>query len=126
MQNSQLIQRIAYYYVDSLLWSIEVNFDRKDLSPDAVTTIIEDCTSFVNAVIEKYGSKFVEQYQVELGHDFCMTRNGEGLGFWDGDWDQLTDDNGDWLTELANTYHQINPYYGDDNQIYLEKENKHV
>lgn len=34
------------------------------------------------------------------GHDFYLTHNGHGAGFWDGDWPE----HGDRLTELASQY----------------------
>jgi hypothetical protein len=36
----------------------------------------------------------------DAGHDFHLTRNGHGAGFWDGDWKEL----GDRLTEAAKVY----------------------
>ena len=35
----------------------------------------------------------------QAGTDFCFTRNGEGAGFWDGDWS-----NGDSLTAIAKPF----------------------
>lgn len=48
-------------------------------------------------------------------HDFILTRNHHGAGFWDGDWIAPW---GDRLTELAHTYGEINCYVGDDGFIY--------
>lgn len=36
----------------------------------------------------------------QIGHDFCLTRNGHGAGFWDRGWDEL----GEYLSDVARTY----------------------
>jgi hypothetical protein len=49
------------------------------------------------------------------GHDFWLTRNGHGAGFWDGD---LSEDVGNALTEAAKKFGECHLYVGDDGQIY--------
>jgi len=49
------------------------------------------------------------------GHDFWLTRNGHGAGFWDGDW---PDDAGGRLTEASKKYGEFNLYVGDDGLIH--------
>jgi hypothetical protein len=48
-------------------------------------------------------------------HDFILTRNGHGCGFWDGRWN---DPWGDKLTKLAEQFGEIDAYVGDDGLIY--------
>jgi len=48
-------------------------------------------------------------------HDFWLTRNGHGAGFWDGDWD---DETGKRLTTISKKYVEIDLYVGDDGKIY--------
>lgn len=43
-----------------------------------------------------------------LGHDFCLTRNRHGAGFWDRGWEEL----GTWLTSWAHIFGSSN-LYGD-------------
>jgi len=52
----------------------------------------------------------------KAAHDFILTRNGHGAGFWDGDWCQPW---GDKLTELCRKFGELNCYVGDDNLIYF-------
>jgi hypothetical protein len=40
-------------------------------------------------------------------HDWILTRNGEGAGFWDGEWDE---EMGKKLTELSKTFGQLDVY----------------
>jgi hypothetical protein len=49
-------------------------------------------------------------------HDFILTRNHHGAGFWDGDWQAPW---GDRLTALAHTFPQLESYFDDDDILRL-------
>jgi hypothetical protein len=49
-----------------------------------------------------------------IAHDFWLTRNRHGAGFWDGDYGKY----GDQLTSIAKTFSEVDLYIGDDNLIY--------
>lgn len=51
----------------------------------------------------------------QAGHDFWLTRNGHGAGFWDGDW---SEDYADDLAKAAESYGSFDIYLGDDGNIY--------
>jgi hypothetical protein len=51
----------------------------------------------------------------QAAHDFILTRNGHGAGFWDGHWHAPW---GDRLTALAKQFVEIHPYVGEDGMIY--------
>jgi hypothetical protein len=50
-------------------------------------------------------------------HDFILTRNDHGAGFWDGDWHEPW---GSRLTTLAHSFGELSCYIGDDGAIYGE------
>jgi hypothetical protein len=52
----------------------------------------------------------------QAGHDFWMTRNGHGCGFWDGDW---SDNYSDRFTLGSNKYGHVDVELGDDGEIHL-------
>lgn len=53
-----------------------------------------------------------------VAHDFLLTRNGHGVGFWDTDrWQQPW---GDQLTKLAESFGEIHCCVGDDRLIYSD------
>ena len=52
----------------------------------------------------------------QAGHDFWLTQNGHGAGFWDGDWPTY----GEQLTKLAKYYPEINLHITPENQVGLE------
>lgn len=51
----------------------------------------------------------------QAGHDFWLTRNGHGTGFWDRD---LPDGLGDLLTKKAKAFGMCDLYVGDDGKLY--------
>jgi hypothetical protein len=51
----------------------------------------------------------------QLAHDYILTRNRHGAGFWDGDWGK---EMGELLTDLAQRKPEIECYIGDDGLVY--------
>lgn len=49
-------------------------------------------------------------------HDFILTANRHGAGFWDGDWSAVVSEI---LTAAAHSAGEINVYIGDDKQLYI-------
>ncbi|SRR6266550_1146825 len=52
----------------------------------------------------------------QIPHDFWLTRNHHGAGFWDGDYPKAI---GQALTELAHSFGECDLYVGDDGKIHL-------
>lgn len=89
--------------------------------PEATKTSLEEhCKRF----LEKLESEpFTDDERNEVlfdaetaGHDFWLTRNGVGAGFWDGDWPTEL---GEKLTTLSKSFGECSLYNGDDGLIYL-------
>ena len=85
-----------------------------DFSVEALNRIIEDCGKFETqyiAAIEAHngqddpGLDEIEVYRTQAGHDFWLTRNGHGAGFWDRPeyYGALKDG----LTTMAHTYGEM-------------------
>ena len=49
-----------------------------------------------------------------VAHDFILTRNGHGAGFWDGDWHEPMATK---LTELCEKFGEIDIYLSDENLL---------
>jgi hypothetical protein len=110
-------------YLETALWSstdecredggdpMDANYGIEDIDPDAVAAAVADCDRFREAA----GELLDEHPDATMGaHDFWLTRNGHGAGFWDGDWPE----NGDRLTELSKTFGECHLYIGDDGAVY--------
>lgn len=86
-------------YVETALWADGEYSGKKtvgDIRPSILKQMELDCRKFVaeneDDISEDYG---------RAGHDFWLTRNDHGAGFWDGDWPE---DVGERLTEAAKKY----------------------
>lgn len=119
-------------YIEASLWSsndesddsggkpLDTNYDVDDIAPDALTTIIADCQKFQsdNAADLALAYDLYPQREwspeSQAGHDFWLTRNGHGVGFWDRGIGEV----GDRLTEASNKCGEVHLYVGDDGAIY--------
>lgn len=84
-----------------------------DLSDETLADLRADCRSFWR----RYGC-FVDASDMspeQAGHDFWLTRNGHGAGFWDGDWPEPY---AEMLTKGSKCYGEFETYLGDDGLIY--------
>jgi hypothetical protein len=83
----------------------------QDISMVSMAKIKEDCKNFQKEVADA-GIDFDEiclkssEYSPEelAGHDFWLTRNHHGAGFWDGDWKEPEAVE---LTRIAHTYGEV-------------------
>ncbi len=70
-----------------------------------------DCANFQ----EQAGTAIGYGDWTKAGHDFWLTRNGHGVGFWDGDWPEPAATT---LDNLAKSFGAFELYRGDDGLIY--------
>ena len=69
-----------------------------------------------SSIDDFYTGSSNSEYQTE--HDYIMTVNGHGCGFWEKyDWQETA---GEILTELATKQSEIHAFVGDDGKVYLE------
>ena len=104
-----------------------------DLAPDALLSIKQDCAKFrdtggavgpqrpwsavmVAIVDPRPHEVFPEDPERQAGHDFWLTRNGHGSGFWDGDWPEP---HATTLTHLSRSFGPSDVYLGDDGKLYV-------
>ena len=121
-------------YIECALWSsndesddrggepLDKNYSAEDLAPEAMAKMRADCEAFLTANladIENGTAKDSDEYTAieRAGHDFWLTRNGHGCGFWDGDWPEPQASR---LTEASKAMGEVNLYVGDDGRIHQE------
>ena len=121
MSNTTLFERdmsdFIRSYIATALWSsmddndepLEDNYGKEDFSSEVLMNMYFDCYAFV-----RENRTNINRPYSEAGHDFWLTRNGHGAGFWDGDWA----DKGDVLTKGAEKFKGVDLYVGDDGRIY--------
>ena len=110
-------------YVRCALWSsndwsrddggdpLDDNYSAEDIAPETLFRMAADCAEFrrANAADLEDGTPDAG------GHDFWLTRNGHGCGFWDGDWPEAS---GERLTAAAKRFGTFCLYVGDDGRVY--------
>ena len=109
-------------YLTCAFWSeldandepLEDNYTLEDLDPKSLKKMIDDCNQFEDKILGSLGDH--EFDWVQVGHDFWLTRNGHGAGFWDGDHEKEL---GKELTKLAHSFREQVLYLGDDGKIHL-------
>ncbi len=112
-------------YVDCALWSSVDDesepFDHRfNIHSDTLAAMREDCEDFIasNAeLLAEYDTRMsCEQWTgaTRAGHDFWLTRNCHGAGFWD----RGLGDLGDKLSRAAKVYGSVELYVGDDGVIH--------
>ena len=108
-------------YLITALWSeidsltdepLDKNFNIDDFSPESLEQAENDCKEF----IKQAGSLLDGLDLSTAGHDFWLTRNRHGAGFWDGDYKKSI---GEQLTKLAHSFGELNLYAGDNGLLYF-------
>lgn len=121
-------------YVTCALWSshdesnerggepMDRNYSREDIAFGSLLSMARDCRKFTRAnaeLLERFASELPrhEEYSQEerAGHDFWLTRNGHGSGFWDR---EVSDDVGHELTLASEAFRSCDLYVGDDGKIH--------
>lgn len=111
------LDQFANAYVTCALRASELDeYTVDDIHPDTLAKMTTDCKDFANELSQRlFDAVTLLDGWEQAGHDFSLTRNGHGAGFWDGDW---PDDIGRMLTEEADTYGEFTLYVGDDGKIH--------
>jgi hypothetical protein len=105
-------------YVTCALWSsttddgtpMDDEYDTDDIASEALAEMRQDVEAFADSEADDLDGMDAGQ----AGHDFWLTRNHHGAGFWD----RGLGERGDRLTAAAQSYGSVDLYVGDDGKIY--------
>jgi len=111
-------------YLEAALWSStgddgtpldNSKYSETELAPETIARFKSECARFraINAALLEQASE--HQSETIQAHDFWLTRNGHGAGFWDGGYPE---DIGDALTAASKAFGECDLYIGDDGLIY--------
>ena len=133
------IDTFTRHYLIAALWSsndestpsggepMDANYSLDDIAPETVQKAYADCFDFQNENAAKLAAAYL--FYVEngnaahpdagspeacAGHDFCLTRNGHGAGFWDRGMGAV----GEALSDAARDCGEVNLNVGDDGKIH--------
>lgn len=115
-------------YIEAAFWTSEEQLAESDpqarqefefgfdtLAPETLAQIVADCTGFQEQCAPWWLD--YDGTDEQAGHDFWLTRNRHGAGFWDRAAGMYRD-NGAGLTEAALARGEVCLYVGDDGKVY--------
>ena len=117
-------------YIETALWSSmddtgtpldDSKYTDAELALETITRFKADCERFqaeYTKLIEPLDDQILRSFPPDshIPHDFWLTRNHHGAGFWDGDYPKAI---GDELTDLAHSFGECGLYIGDNGKIYI-------
>jgi hypothetical protein len=129
------IDDITRSYAETALWSslnsdsvhcggdnpdagenLDADYGVDDIAPATWEAMNTDVRDFVLANLADFVAYLAAGRDAEsFGHDFWLTRNGHGAGFWD----RGLGDLGDRLSGAAKVYGECDLYVGDDGQLHI-------
>lgn len=101
--------------------ALDQRFSRDDLHSDTKEAIDKDCREFIKdnrlALIEACTEGDDDYGWERAGHDYWLTRNGHGAGYWDRD-ELKRNDLGDRLSDACR-HKECYIYVGDDGKLHI-------
>lgn len=116
-------------YVTCALWSstdesrddggdpLDANYSIEDIDDRTLAEMARDCAAFQEAEKVLLAQAYVARKTYDAasaGHDFWLTRNRHGAGFWD----RGLGDVGERLTSACKPYGSYDLYVGDDGKVH--------
>lgn len=120
----QYIETFFKACIVALLWSendtdgtpLDKKYNISNVDQATLDQIMIECKDFVLAQWKLLKKLKPEQCGPEqCGHDFALTRNGHGAGYWDRGYGKV----GEQLTDACKPYGSCNLYVGDDLQVHV-------
>lgn len=111
-------------YITAALWSstdnadvsggeaLDTNYNISDFDKKSLKKLRVDADAFA-----KENAEYILGREEQAGHDFWLTQNHHGAGFWDGDWPKEI---GRILTDRSHSYGDIFIYVEDDKKLYID------
>ncbi len=100
---------IVHHYLIAALWSettgeegtpLYETYEIEDIEETAVSAATEDVKNFIDLCEEQRPGIFDDMDLPQIGHDFLLTRNHHGAGFWDRGLGEV----GQFLTKQAQSF----------------------
>lgn len=133
------VDEVLPHYIATALWSsmdesdenggdpMDQNYTPEDLAPETRETMRDEVADFLAGIERERPGVYDAMAETlwsdpgQVGHDFWLTRNHHGAGFWDRYYgDQPAAELGDYLTKCAHPYGSVDLYVGDDGKIYQQ------
>lgn len=108
-------ENILMHYLIAMLWTEELDseYDVDDVDESTKEKAMGDIVCFVNEAKDL----LMDWPDSQIGHDFWLTRNGHGAGFWD----RTEYPNGDAITAIVDkSYRKDFHVFAQDGKVFAE------
>lgn len=110
-------------YLRTALWSttdddgnpLDRSYDISDFSIDSIKVAQSELDKFLDLALPLIPEDSPFTWE-DLTHDFWLTRNRHGAGFWDGEYPEPLSTQ---LTNISHQFSEITVYVGDDGKLYF-------
>lgn len=118
------LDAFTFAYIEAMMWTLTDedggscdHLGLHDISAEAIDKAKADCAGF-----QRTAARLLEGTDpAQAGHDFWLTRNGHGTGFWDRDASTYPNDpKGEALTRLAHAEGEAYATLSSDGFVYLD------
>jgi len=108
-------------YLETAIWAghdpetgrpLDQDYSVNDFAESAIEQAIAETNEFIK---DNHEDLELVGNESQHGHDFFLTRNGHGAGFWDRGYGAV----GKRLTAAAKRYDESDVYVGDDGKLYF-------
>jgi len=89
------------------------DFDYTDFTEEAIRAAVADCAKFQ----EENADDLCDEDDEHAGHNFWLNRNGHGVGFWDGDYEE---EKGNRLSNACDAYGELHVWVDENGCLYFE------
>jgi hypothetical protein len=115
------VDKILNSYLTTALWAsvddndepLDYNYDSRDIAKETIQKSKKDINLFIRKTEKLLDSSNLDEEAI--GHNFWLTRNRHGAGFWDLGLGKLGDD----ISKIAESFGEVNMYVSNDN-IYID------
>ena len=124
-----LVGTILWVECDDSGSPLDTKYSISDFDEKSLEKLYSDYQQFISTVekliTEEIGESWeciddfydlMQPIENQTEHDYILTRNYHGAGFWDGDWNSRISRI---LTDAAHSQGEITAYVGEDQKIYL-------
>lgn len=105
-------------YIECAMWTLGDSLDHlglHDIAEETIATAVRECAAFRR--LHSFLLHATGANDTQNGHDFWLTRNRHGAGFWDRGY---LGDIGQALTDAAHAEGEADWYLGDDGMVYQQ------
>lgn len=125
------VQKFITAYLECAMWSshafddegtaqesLDQKYEFDDIDPESMEAAQKECVSFIEGIATtlRHAIGRNRYTMAGAGHDFWLTRNHHGAGFWDRGLGAA----GESLSRWAKSYGEKNLIVGDDGKLYFE------